>query len=39
MKNNRLNHDGYLQAFATLKGANAHCRKRREHGDRDAQAL
>lgn len=42
MKNNRLNHVGYLWAFATLThstGANAHYRKRREYGDRHAQAL
>lgn len=42
MKNNRLNHAGYLWAFSTLthsKGANAHYRKRREHGDWHAQAL
>ncbi|WP_406483824.1 IS110 family transposase [Streptomyces microflavus] len=42
VKNNRLNHAGYLWAFSTLthsEGANAHYRKRREHGDWHAQAL
>ncbi|WP_329345263.1 IS110 family transposase [Streptomyces microflavus] len=42
VKNNRLNHAGYLWAFATLthsKGANAHYRRRREAGDWHAQAL
>ncbi|MFJ3713787.1 IS110 family transposase [Streptomyces sp. NPDC090053] len=42
VKNNRLNHAGYLWAFATLthsKGANAHYRRRRETGDWHAQAL
>ncbi|MDT9688958.1 IS110 family transposase [Streptomyces sp. P9(2023)] len=42
VKNNRLNHAGYLWAFATLthsKGANAHYRRRREGGDWHAQAL
>lgn len=36
MKNDRLNHAGYLWAFASLRasaGASAHCRRRREHGD------
>lgn len=42
MKSNRLNHAGYLWAFATLthfKGANARYRRRRETGDWHAQAL
>ncbi|MGZ2359953.1 IS110 family transposase [Streptomyces sp. 372A] len=42
VKNNRLNHAGYLWAFVTLthsKGANAHYRRRRETGDWHAQAL
>ncbi|GAA2656434.1 IS110-like element IS117 family transposase [Streptomyces spororaveus] len=42
VKNNRLNHAGYLWAFATLShspGANAHYRRRREAGDWHAQAL
>jgi transposase len=42
VKNNRLNHAGYLWAFATLThspGANAHYRRRREAGDWHAQAL
>jgi hypothetical protein len=36
VKNDRLNHAGYLWAFASLwasAGANAHYRRRREHGD------
>jgi transposase len=36
VKNNRLNHAGYLWAFATLThspGANAHYRRRRKTGD------
>lgn len=42
VKNNRLNHAGYLWAFATLShspGANAHYWRRREAGDWHAQAL
>ncbi|GAA4009876.1 hypothetical protein GCM10022232_58410 [Streptomyces plumbiresistens] len=37
----RLNHAGYLWAFASLRtstGANAHYRRRREHGDWHAAA-
>lgn len=36
VKNDRLNHAGYLWAFASLRastGANAHYRRRREQGD------
>ncbi|MER5619143.1 IS110 family transposase [Streptomyces sp. NPDC002215] len=42
VRNNRLNHAGYLWAFATLThspGANAHYRRRRENGDWHARAL
>ncbi|MFF5553830.1 IS110 family RNA-guided transposase [Streptomyces olivaceoviridis] len=41
VKNDRLNHAGYLWAFASLRasaGANAHYRRRREHGDWHAAA-
>jgi transposase len=41
VKNDRLNHTGYLWAFASLRasaGANAHYRRRREHGDWHAAA-
>jgi len=41
VKNDRLNHAGYLGAFSSLRasaGADAHCRRRREHGDRHAAA-
>jgi transposase len=41
VKNDRLNHVGYLWAFASLRastGANAHYRRRREHGDWHAAA-
>jgi transposase len=41
VKNDRLNHAGYLWAFAALRpstGANAHYRRRREHGDWHAAA-
>lgn len=41
MKNDRLDHAGYLGAFATRahsKGANAHYRRRREAGDRHTQS-
>lgn len=42
VKNDRLNHAGYLWAFASLRGspgADAHYRRRREHGDWHAAAL
>lgn len=42
VKNNRLNHAGYLWAFAALRacqGADAQYRRRRDHGDWHAQAL
>lgn len=42
IKNDRLNHAGYLWAFAALKGspgAHAHYRRRRDRGDWHAQAL
>ncbi|WP_455712011.1 IS110 family RNA-guided transposase [Streptomyces canus] len=41
VKNDRLNHAGYLWAFASLRpspGADAHYRRRREHGDWHAAA-
>ncbi|MEV7982132.1 IS110 family transposase [Streptomyces sp. NPDC086519] len=41
VKNDRLNHAGYLWAFSSLRtstGANAHYRRRREHGDWHAAA-
>ncbi|CAL9666582.1 IS110 family transposase [Streptomyces sp. enrichment culture] len=41
VKNDRLNHTGYLWAFASLRasaGANTHYRRRREHGDWHAAA-
>lgn len=41
MKNDRLNHASYLWAFSSLRasaGANAHYRRRREHGDWHAAA-
>ncbi len=41
VKNDRLNHAGYLWAFASLRasdGANDHYRRRREHGDWHAAA-
>ncbi|QHA02132.1 IS110 family transposase [Streptomyces broussonetiae] len=41
VKNDRLNHAGYLWAFSSLQasiGANAHYRRRREHGDWHAAA-
>ncbi|MFE4579995.1 IS110 family RNA-guided transposase [Streptomyces chartreusis] len=41
VKNDRLNHAGYLWAFSAIKaseGAGAHYRRRREHGDWHAQA-
>lgn len=41
VKNDRLNHAGYLWAFASLRAseeANAHYRRRREHGDWHAAA-
>jgi transposase len=41
VKNDRLNHVGYLWAFASLRpspGADAHYRRRREHGDWHAAA-
>lgn len=41
MKNDRLNHAGYLWAFAALRhspGAGAHYRRRREIGDWHAAA-
>lgn len=41
VKNDRLNHAGYLWAFASLRacpGANAHYRRRRDHGDWHAAA-
>lgn len=41
VKNDRLNHAGYLWAFAALRhspGAGAHYRRRREHGDWHAAA-
>ncbi|MFD9790355.1 IS110 family transposase [Streptomyces sp. NPDC059070] len=41
VKNDRLNHAGYLWAFAALRhspGADAHYRRRREHGDWHAAA-
>ncbi|MFF5027839.1 IS110 family transposase [Streptomyces collinus] len=41
VKNDRLNHAGYLWAFASLRasaGANAHYRRRREQGDWHAAA-
>jgi len=41
VKNDRLNHAGYLWTFASLRasaGANAHYRRRREHGDWHAAA-
>ncbi|WP_406510683.1 IS110 family transposase [Streptomyces sp. NBC_00212] len=41
IKNDRLNHAGYLWAFASIRaseGADAHYRRRREHGDWHAQA-
>lgn len=41
MKNDRLNHAGYLWAFSSLRnspGANAHYRRRREQGDWHAAA-
>ncbi|MGW0457424.1 IS110 family transposase [Streptomyces tendae] len=41
VKNDRLNHAGYLWAFASLRastGANAHYRRRRERGDWHAAA-
>ncbi|MGA5424419.1 hypothetical protein [Streptomyces lavendulocolor] len=41
MKNDRLNHVGYLRAFTSLRastGANAHYRRRRELGDWHAAA-
>lgn len=41
VKNDRLNHTGYLWAFASLRasaGANAHYRRRREVGDWHAAA-
>ncbi|GGV58058.1 hypothetical protein GCM10010245_91210 [Streptomyces spectabilis] len=41
VKNDRLNHAGYLWAFSALlhlPGANAHYRRRREHGDWHAAA-
>ena len=42
VKNDRLNHAGYLWAFASLRGspgADAHYRRRRERGDWHAAAL
>lgn len=42
VKNDRLNAAGYLWAFAALRsstGADAHYRRRRNHGDWHAQAL
>ena len=42
VKNDRLNAAGYLWAFAALRssrGADAHYRRRRDHGDWHAQAL
>lgn len=42
IKNDRLNHAGYLWAFATTNGspgAKAHYRRRRDHGDWHASAL
>lgn len=41
VKNDRLNHAGYLWAFSSLRNsprANAHYRRRREHGDWHAAA-
>ncbi|MEV4453695.1 IS110 family RNA-guided transposase [Streptomyces mirabilis] len=41
VKNDRLNHAGYLWAFASItasQGAGAHYRRRRDHGDWHAQA-
>ncbi|EFL27638.1 mini-circle putative transposase for [Streptomyces himastatinicus ATCC 53653] len=41
VKNDRLNHAGYLWAFSALRsspGADAHYRRRREQGDRHAAA-
>ncbi|MGW4872849.1 IS110 family transposase [Streptomyces chartreusis] len=41
VKNDRLNHAGYLWAFAAInasQGAGAHYHRRREHGDWHAQA-
>ncbi|WP_406347034.1 IS110 family transposase [Streptomyces sp. NBC_00648] len=41
VKNDRLNHAGYLWAFASIRaseGAGTHYRRRREHGDWHAQA-
>ncbi|WP_405596045.1 IS110 family transposase [Streptomyces sp. NBC_01410] len=41
VKNDRLNHAGYLWAFSAItasEGAGAHYRRRREHGDWHAQA-
>jgi transposase len=41
VKNDRLNHTGYLWAFSSLRnspGANSHYRRRREHGDWHAAA-
>ncbi|MFB7509828.1 IS110 family transposase [Streptomyces broussonetiae] len=41
VKNDRLNHAGYLWAFSSLQasiGANAHYRRHREHGDWHAAA-
>ncbi|MGV4988661.1 IS110 family transposase [Streptomyces sp. NRAIS4] len=41
VKNDRLNHAGYLWAFSAIRaseGAGAHYRRRREHGDWHAQA-
>ncbi|MDT0484504.1 IS110 family RNA-guided transposase [Streptomyces doebereineriae] len=41
VKNDRLNHAGYLWAFSAIKaseGAGAHYRRRRAHGDWHAQA-
>lgn len=42
MKNDRLNHAGYLWGFASLRGlpgVDAHYRRRRERGDWHAAAL
>ncbi|MFE4337261.1 hypothetical protein ACFRQM_50620 [Streptomyces sp. NPDC056831] len=42
VKNDRLNHAGYLWSFAALnasEGANAHYRARRERGDWHAAGL
>lgn len=42
IKNDRLNHAGFLWAFSSIKastGAQAHYRRRRENGDWHAQAL